>query len=91
MMMQLDVGVHDLWVNEEFVTFNELYTYQHNQEKLKSIENAKIQVIYQLKHLLMINIFQNMIVFTKTLCLYNDSRPLAEFQQRDKGIIKIFL
>ena len=43
-MELLDIGVHDLWVTEERVTFSESYTYQFNQEKLKNIESARLQV-----------------------------------------------
>ena len=43
-MKELDVGVHDIWVSENMVTFNETYTYLFNQDKLKSIESAKIMV-----------------------------------------------
>ena len=43
-MLALDEGVHDIWVAEDMVTLGEAYTYLFNQEKLKSIESAKILV-----------------------------------------------
>ena len=43
-MLELDEGIHDIWVSEDMVTLGEAYTYLYNQEKLKSIESAKILV-----------------------------------------------
>lgn len=43
-MLALEEGVHDIWVAEDMVTLGEAYTYLFNQEKLKSIESAKILV-----------------------------------------------
>ena len=43
-MLELEKGVHDIWVQEHMISLYELYTYQHNQDKLKSIESAKILV-----------------------------------------------
>ena len=43
-MLALDEGIHDIWVAEDMVTLGEAYTYLFNQEKLKSIESAKILV-----------------------------------------------
>ena len=45
-MLALEEGVHDIWVSEDMVTLGEAYTYLFNQEKLKSIESAKILVCY---------------------------------------------
>ena len=49
-MLALEEGVHDIWVSEDMVTLGEAYTYLFNQEKLKSIESAKILVGDWLPH-----------------------------------------
>ena len=45
-MVDLEIGVHDIWVKEDMISLRELYSYQLNQDKLKSLESAKIIVSY---------------------------------------------